>query len=146
MEEIPYILELIIPFCPPRIDNIFRLSMHKRNREIKEQYGVISRLIIGKKPNSPLKKATISILRYSDRFMDYDNTVSSYKCFIDAMVLAGVLEDDSFKITGKWNVDQVFLPRKAGKPYSYLKIEGMQSSTKNPRRLSSRPPLNDLPL
>jgi hypothetical protein len=68
----------------------------------------------GKKPNSPLPKASISIIRHSHRFLDYDGLVGSMKPVIDAFVKAGVLRDDGWDVTGRWFVDQRFRSKKYG--------------------------------
>lgn len=59
------------------------------------------------KPN--FEKAKIKIHRYftgKSQFKDYDNLVASMKPIIDGAVLAGVLIDDGYKITGPWEVEQ----------------------------------------
>lgn len=122
MEEKPYILELNIPLCPPRLDNLFRLHYHKRNKLIKEQHKLVHSLLIGKTIYPPLKKCTITIIRYCNRFLDYDNLVSCNKGFIDSLI-PGVIFDDRYSITGIWNVSQEFRSKKEGF-YTYIKIEG----------------------
>ncbi len=66
------------------------------------------------KPLTPLRKAKISITRYSHRMLDYDGLVGSMKPVVDSLVSCGVLSDDSWGVTGKWDVDQKFLPKKDG--------------------------------
>ena len=129
-EPIPYILELEIPVCPPRLDNVFRLHYHARNRLIQDHHSLIHHLTIGKKPNSPLKTCQITIIRHCPRFLDYDNLVSAHKGFVDGLVHAGVIKDDSYAVTGTWHVSQVFRSKKEGEPFTYLKVEGLDSPTK----------------
>lgn len=114
---------------PPRLDKTFRQHYHKRNKDIKEQYQLITSLVRGKKPSEPLKKCHLSIIRYSNRFLDFDNCVSSYKSYIDSLVLNGILKDDSWTITGPWSIDQKFISKKEGTPYTYLKVEGLNSQS-----------------
>jgi len=46
--------------------------------------------------------------------MDFDGFVGSLKPVVDALVTAGVIEDDSWKTLHTWDVDQVFRPKKLG--------------------------------
>lgn len=46
--------------------------------------------------------------------MDFDGFVGSLKPVVDALVTAGVIEDDSWKVLQAWEVDQVFRAQKDG--------------------------------
>jgi len=76
-----------------------------------------------KKPIKPLEKAKIDIVRYSHRTLDYDGLVGSMKPVVDALVSCGVLKDDSWKVTGQWNVNQRFRPKKDG-PLLEIMVRG----------------------
>ena len=52
------------------------------------------------KPPSPLKNARLTLIRHSSSAPDSDGLVSSFKPIIDALVYAGILIDDSYKIIG----------------------------------------------
>lgn len=65
-------------------------------------------------PAQPLSKARITITRHFWRTLDYDGLVGSMKPVVDALVSAGVLQDDSWGVTGAWVVDQQFRPKKDG--------------------------------
>lgn len=65
-------------------------------------------------PPEPLKKARITIVRHFWRTLDYDGLVGSMKPIVDALVSAGVLVDDSWNVTGQWDVDQLFRSKKEG--------------------------------
>ncbi len=67
-----------------------------------------------KLPPTPLKKARITIVRHFWRTLDYDGLVGSMKPIVDALVDAGVMVDDSYAVTGPWNVTQEFRPKKEG--------------------------------
>lgn len=67
-----------------------------------------------KVPLIPLPKAQIHVIRHSHRMLDYDGLVGSLKPVIDSLVSAGVILDDRWSCVGKWNVDQVFRPKKDG--------------------------------
>lgn len=137
-EPIPYILELTIPFCPPRLDNLFRQHFQKRNKEIKKYHAMIYYAVLGKKPITPLKRCSITIVRHCSRLLDWDNVVSSMKPFIDGLVHAGVLKDDTYAITGPWSVSQIFRSKKEGDPFTYIKIEGIQEAKQGPIKKSSK--------
>jgi hypothetical protein len=61
-----------------------------------------------------LIKAKVRLVRHFYRFLDFDGCVASMKPVVDALVDCGVLVDDGWKVTGKWDVDQVFRPRVMG--------------------------------
>ena len=67
------------------------------------------------KPASPLKKARLTLVRYSSRCPDHDGLVSSFKTVIDALVRNGVLEDDSYQHIGMPEYLWEKAPPKAGK-------------------------------
>lgn len=46
--------------------------------------------------------------------LDYDGLVGSMKPVVDALVTCGILKDDSYKVTGPWDVTQSFRPKKSG--------------------------------
>lgn len=65
-------------------------------------------------PPEPLKKARVTIVRHFWRTLDYDGLVGSMKPIVDALVDAGVLIDDSYKVTGPWVVTQEHRPKSSG--------------------------------
>lgn len=65
-------------------------------------------------PKDPLTKASITLIRHSWKMLDYDGLVGSMKPVVDALVSCGVLTDDNWGVTGKWNVDQKFRSKKEG--------------------------------
>lgn len=69
---------------------------------------------LGKLPPQPLVKAHVHLIRHSNRLLDYDNCVSSFKGIVDSLVDAGVMIDDSYKVTGPWLVEQRYRPKKDG--------------------------------
>jgi hypothetical protein len=75
---------------------------------------IIANECYGKKPKDPLTKANITLIRHSYRYLDYDGLVGSFKPVVDALVSCGVLIDDNWGVTGKWNVDQRFRAKKEG--------------------------------
>lgn len=107
---------------PPRLNEFMRWHFHKRHKVYSEIYALVGYACTGKKPKKPLTKCTIHIERHSNIFLDADNFVASFKPIIDGIVHAGILEDDSWKITGPISHNQIHRPKKEG-PLSVIVIE-----------------------
>lgn len=99
----------------PKSTNV-KLRTHWRGqrRESKTWDMIIALECSRRLPVSPLSKANITLIRHSWRMLDYDGLVGSLKPVVDALVSCGVLEDDSWTVLGRWNVDQKFRPKKDG--------------------------------
>jgi hypothetical protein len=80
-----------------------RFKVHNVFKQIKLEIDLLCR---GKKPEKPLENFKISITRHGSRTLDYDNLISSFKPFIDGLVLSGIIEDDSWKYVKQINTDQ----------------------------------------
>lgn len=109
-----YKLFIRLDRLPKSLNKKLNAHYHKRNRENKVWDLIIHAECLRKMPLSPLSKANITIIRHSHRFLDYDGLVGSLKPVIDAFVTCGVLEDDSWNVVGRWNVDQKFRKKKEG--------------------------------
>jgi hypothetical protein len=107
-------LRLEIDQLPKALNKTLNAHWRKQRRLGKMWDLVIESKVRSMKPKEPLKKASISIVRHSHRNLDYDGLVGSMKPVVDALVTAGVLLDDRWSVLGKWNVDQVFRPKKKG--------------------------------
>lgn len=116
-----YELILEIDDVPESLNRMLRTHRFKANKIKKSWYYKISKLVGPNRPKSPLKKASISIERHSNRFLDYDNAVASYKMVVDGLVLCGVLDDDNWGVTGPWEFNQIYRPKKDG-GLSVLKV------------------------
>lgn len=55
------------------------------------------------KPEKPLAKAKLTLIRYSSTEPDFDGLVRGFKAVVDGLVKAGVLENDRISNTGVWN-------------------------------------------
>lgn len=55
---------------------------------------------LGKRPTIPLKTAKLVLVRGSSKTPDFDGLAISFKRPVDALILAGVIEDDSMKHIG----------------------------------------------
>lgn len=128
-----YVLRLTFPFTPKPLNKSLRTHYHARNRESKAWDGMIAVETIHKRPETPLPKAKLRLIRYSHRFLDFDGLVGSMKPVVDALVTCGILVDDSWKVTGPWEVDQVFRPQVKGQLF-----ELMVEEIKNPDQFPNR--------
>lgn len=82
-----------------------------RNRAVRE---LVMKACEGKKPNAPLSKANITMIRFAERALEYDGLVDSLSCIVDALVTAGVIVDSSWSCTGAWNVHQRYRSKADG--------------------------------
>ena len=99
-----------------------RTHYHKENKARQEWYNIVHLFTLGKRPSEPLYKAHITIVRHYYRFLDWDGCVASMKPIVDGMIHCGIIKDDSYKVTGPWDVTQEFLPKKDG-GYVFIRIE-----------------------
>jgi hypothetical protein len=109
-----YKLKLEFETLPKSLNKKLRSNYFKNHKELKSWQMMVELQSFGKKPDYPLPKASIEIIRHSYRLLDYDGLVGSLKPVIDAIVKAGILIDDSWGVTGRWFVDQKFRPKKLG--------------------------------
>jgi hypothetical protein len=109
-----YELLLTLPWCPTSLNKTLRTHYFKRGKANHAWNFYIAGFLHGKKPPQPLKQAHLRIVRHSHRALDFDGLVGSMKPVVDALVTAGVLADDSWKVLGAWEVDQVFRPKAQG--------------------------------
>ncbi len=79
-------------------------------------------------PRKPLERANITLVRHFWRTLDYDGLVGSMKPVVDALVTCGVLSDDTWAVTGQWNVTQKFRPKAQG-PLLEILIQEMPINT-----------------
>lgn len=93
---------------------LLRKYRNARNKDNHEIYNRIFLLTRGKLPERPLTNFKLKLIRHSSRPLDYDNLVSSFKSIVDGLTKAGVIEDDKYIYSGKWEVDQVYRPKKDG--------------------------------
>lgn len=76
------------------------------------------------KPRQPLPTARLTITRHAHRMLDYDGLVGSLKPVVDALVSCGVIQDDSWGVTGPWTINQVFKPKSEGQLLEILVESG----------------------
>lgn len=101
----------------PRMANSSGRSSHWRalHQEAKKwQQTVVFKVGIFK-PAIPLKRARLTLIRFSSMEPDYDGLVRGFKSIIDGFILAKVLENDRLSNTGAWNCHWERCPKDQGK-------------------------------
>lgn len=95
-----YKLELEIPGLPETTNEVLSMRLKRRlNRKMfwKQQ---IAYSVYGKKPKEPLKKAKLTLTRFSSVRPDPDGLTSTFKHLIDGLVIAKILENDKYENIG----------------------------------------------
>ena len=65
-------------------------------------------------PAFPMSRAKLTLIRYSSVSPDFDGLVSSFKHVIDALIAAGILENDKFENIGAPTYEWRKAPPKKG--------------------------------
>ncbi len=112
-------LYLEIDAVPKSLNVKLRSHFHKNHRERLAWTNIIG-YKISERPKEPLTKVSISIIRHSHRMLDYDGLVGSMKPVVDALKHLRVISDDSWSVTGAWNVSQKYRPKKEGQRLELL--------------------------
>lgn len=104
-----YSLEIEIDIAPTDSNRILGRNHFAKHTIFKKVKSQVNEQSLGKRPLSPLKSFRISATRFSPKFMDFDNLVSSLKPVIDGLVLAKVLTDDKWEFLNgsNYHLDQV---------------------------------------
>lgn len=109
-----YRLDLTLHSLPDSLNKGLRGHRMKYFAKNKRWDFLILGMVRGRLPAKPLEKARITIVRHFWRTLDYDGLVGSMKPVVDALVSAGVIVDDNWKVTGPWIIDQQFRTKKEG--------------------------------
>jgi hypothetical protein len=106
-------LELIIPGLPSSGNGKLGDHHFVQWEENKEWHRLVHLHVLKKgAPLKPLNRCELKLVRHGSVPLDYDNLVISFKSIVDGLVEAKVIADDSFAVTGPWEVSQVKVPRK----------------------------------
>jgi len=109
-----YQLQIEINELPQSLNKKLRKHWTKNHRENNLWDTLIYQKVFRQLPPTPLKRAKLRIVKHFWRTMDFDGFVGSLKPVVDALVTAGVIEDDSWKVLQAWEVNQVFRDKKLG--------------------------------
>jgi len=107
-----YQIEFELPIIPKSLNITLRMHPFVRNKHNKEIYEAVHLLTCSQKPPQPLQRAILTFVRCSSRFLDYDNCVGSLKPVVDGLRHAGIIADDTYQVTGPWDVKQEKCPTK----------------------------------
>jgi Holliday junction resolvase RusA-like endonuclease len=100
----------------PHLPNVLN-KMHwaQKGRYVKDVHQLVGAALAGKKPREPLKKAVLTLARYSSVRPDNDNLTASFKPVIDALIVCGVIEDDNPRVLEQTVYLWEFAKPKSGK-------------------------------
>lgn len=92
-----YSLEIELPLARSdanKTRGMSQFELYRIHKKIKDQIYLLS---LGKLPTAPLTSFQISVHRFSSKFMDYDNLISSLKPALDGLTLAKIIKDDKWE-------------------------------------------------
>lgn len=93
-------LQITIQDLPKMPNSLIRKHWAVITKE-KNKWHTYVKLSLGiNRPKVPLKKAKLTLTRYSMRAPDYDGLVGSFKYVVDGLVKAGVIVDDKVSVIG----------------------------------------------
>lgn len=101
------VIELIILGKPKSANQLLGQNWYKRKKNADYfKQTVAYQIKVKNLSQKPLwEKCTLSFLVYRSRLMDFDGVVSTLKPIVDG--LKGlIIIDDSWHVTGPWNIDQ----------------------------------------
>lgn len=93
-------MKIIIQGKVPLLNEMLRQHWSKRT-ELKKQYHLE---ILSQKPEKFKGKVNVHLTRYSSRVPDPDGVAGSAKTLLDAIVDAGIIEDDNMNIVENFTV------------------------------------------
>lgn len=101
-----YELEFEIKGLPRMTNKQARNSWQARMVEANKWKNEVVKECFGKEPSEPLKKATITLTRFSSYEPDFDGIVSGFKHILDGLKIAKIIIDDKMSVIGnpeyKW--------------------------------------------
>jgi hypothetical protein len=95
-----YVLDVKIAGLPVTINRSGRLHWAIQARNVRDQKEKVRASIRGFLPRMPLKKAKLTLTRFSASPMDPDNLAISFKSVVDSLVECGVLANDQLENIG----------------------------------------------
>lgn len=100
---------------PPTTNSQTGMHWSKKGREKKRWHFMVWQMVGSNKPKQPLKRAKLTLERFSSVRCDFDNLVISFKNVIDGLTECGVLEDDKYENIGQPTYIPVKCEPKRGK-------------------------------
>lgn len=96
----PYSLKIDLEGLPKTVNAIGRKHWAVKAKDIQTWKMDVLVATMGLRPEKPLKRAHVRLTRFSSTCPDFDGLVSSFKCVLDALIDAKILEDDSYDHIG----------------------------------------------
>lgn len=119
-----YVLEFKINQLPDSPNKLLGAHWTRRKKHADKWLRFVWAKVLEKKlPPEPLKKAKLTLIRYSTHKLDADNLRSSFKAVVDALVKVGVIVDDNTDVIGEPTVSQESTTR--DQKCIYVKVEGI---------------------
>jgi Holliday junction resolvase RusA-like endonuclease len=113
---------------PPSLNVFMRWHYRKRAAEFKKiEQSCYAQI---KRPKVPLDNYKIKFTRYTNRPLDIDNLVASFKPILDALVRSGVITDDKWCSTDNLRYRQIKVSKKTQQKVA-IKVKGLPSKEQN---------------
>jgi hypothetical protein len=123
IKNVSYSLNFELETLPNSLNRSLRSHYFVRSKENHFLKNLVAVKTHGLKPHKPLTKAKLTIVRCYYRSLDFDGLVGSLKPLVDALTHNRIIEDDSWKVLGAWEVTQEFRPKKLG-PLLKVTVQG----------------------
>jgi Holliday junction resolvase RusA-like endonuclease len=107
-----YSLQFTLLELPMTLNEVMGAYWRKRSENFKKIHRLVHLHSVNKCPLSPIKKARITLTRFSSGTLDRDNMYFTFKPIVDGLVKAGVIEDDGFDQVKELYPHQVKIKRK----------------------------------
>lgn len=114
-----YEIEFVIPGLPAMPNVLMYRHWAVKRKNALHWKRMVAYAVSGKKPKSPLEKATVYLTRVSAREPDWDNLAASFKHVIDGLIVAQILADDSTKTIGQPKISW----EKAAPKSGYIRVK-----------------------
>lgn len=99
------------------MNKVMRLHWSARHRLYRIIHMEVATLLAYGKliPPTPWTRVRIQAVRYAPRMLDYDGAVACLKPAVDALKTCRVMVDDTWDVTGPWDVSQARCPGKVAR-------------------------------
>lgn len=107
-----YEIQFEIPGLPKSTNSLLgagRFTKHSNAKRWKRH--VACAVLTLPKPKAPLTKVKLRLIRFNYRTLDFDGLVACFKPVVDGLVESKILKNDTWKITGPWEVTQEYTPK-----------------------------------
>lgn len=118
-----YLAERLIEGLPPMANELYRSDWRKRLGYTRKWKLLVRMHFVKDRPESPLTKARVTLIRASAKRPDEDGLVSCFKPILDGLVECGVLADDNFNVIGRARYKWAKCPR--GQGHIVVKVEAL---------------------